>query len=1223
MESYPCSTLTTGCLSVAAQKVLAALKAQYTGRMHGTRHMDNFSGELRLSQNQDNYSKHSELHTQTNTVDKVQSQIFNQVPDMNCSSLSAIALFNTEVNKCTQRKRDEECNWKFRDYGDNGSLFPLNVDDKITPLRNNNPEGEKPFLSRLGTGDWGNPQTVSNVILSEKPREIARRNEKIHLKCPTETCATNLSEEVGVTYSPPRKQRSFGHQQMCSASVCKRFQEGKNGKKFEPERQSGSCNKINVWCLEAKREANKGVMDISLPENITVGMSEKIQLNCFDKVNGEKILISGNEKDKNSLQLLLDHTHWRDESSNREPLKDSLDVSGSSSPDETTNGELDLQIESNEQEPVQKVLGISVPHVLTKATHNTLEDHSMDEVIEGEENESTCFKPCVSVPQSHQKNVQTEAADSIEQEHSATSVVRGTHPCHKGHSQVDERRFGEGCVLQTVSFTKKPGKWKPLHEVSIKTISQETCVKQTVSMPRISNPLPLPSTSHPHTIHPYKTQDTQPFNQQKELQSINKRPVPTVDFQIELKKQGQNESSHSDVPRSSKKKCSASEKNDQMYLEGDKGADVTSASSKLTLALTSDVRICDASRLPREERVRVLEEAGRARALVISMVYENGTTQLDPEQKPPPAVCGILVMLKKSLDSLDLEQMGTSNESVIFLRLEQRPVWAQQDPQDNQDIFTREVLLQMVSGAQSLVCFKAKELFRTTLMHFSRDLNWKQVASCQVLDPQIAAWLLDPADSACCFQDLLNKHCTRPATHPTAPNALGHNKVTQAIASLSHLHRLMVELRNNLQTQGLWQLYSCMEQKMIPLLAAMESHRIYVDKEALKKTSEMLGVLFEKLRLQERCENKKLPKTVLKQQQSTSEAALLQLQDLHPLPKIILEYRQIHKIKSTFLDGILSCVTKSFISSTWNQTSTVSGRLSAKHPNFQALPKQPVQIVKKQNIQGKETELVTVHPRSMFIPQDGWTFLSADFCQVELRLLAHLSSDPALLCIFQNPEADVFTMLASQWKGVSEDGVSSEDREHTKRIVYSVIYGAGKERLSGILGVSAEEASRFQDSFLQTYREVQAFIQCTVQHCHKYGYVRSIMGRRRSLPHVHSTDWGIRNQAERQAVNFVVQGSAADLCKMAMIQICSHVSSSSTLTARLVAQIHDELLFEVEDSQVEDFAVLVKKTMESLQHIDCLKVRLKVPLKVSVSKGRSWGSMCEFSFPHTPTHTSL
>ncbi|XP_051799580.1 DNA polymerase nu [Acanthochromis polyacanthus] len=435
-----------------------------------------------------------------------------------------------------------------------------------------------------------------------------------------------------------------------------------------------------------------------------------------------------------------------------------------------------------------------------------------------------------------------------------------------------------------------------------------------------------------------------------------------------------------------------------------------------------------------------------------------------------------------------------------------------------------------------------------------------------------------------------------------------------------------------------------MERNMIPVLAAMESHQIHVDKEALKRTSDLLGtkmkqleqeahqaagqiflvtsntqlrtVLFEKLRLHERCENKKLPKTINKQQQSTSEAALLQLQDLHPLPKIILEYRQVHKIKSTFVDGVLSCMmSKNYISSTWCQTCAVTGRISAKHPNFQALPRQPLQITKKQYIQGKEEEVVTVHPRAMFIPHEGWTFLAADFCQVELRLLAHLSSDPELLRIFTSPQADVFTMLASQWKGVSEDEVTSEDREHAKRIVYSLVYGAGRERLSGILGVSTEQASRFQDSFLKTYRDVQAFIQTTIQQSHKQGYVRSIMGRRRKLPNINSTDWGIRMQAERQAVNFVVQGSAADLCKMAMIRIFNLVSSSSSLSARLIAQLHDELLYEVEDSHLEQFAALVKSTMENLQHIDHLGVHLKVPLKVAVSSGKSWGSMSELNIP--------
>nr|XP_046236529.1 DNA polymerase nu isoform X2 [Scatophagus argus]XP_046236530.1 DNA polymerase nu isoform X2 [Scatophagus argus]XP_046236531.1 DNA polymerase nu isoform X2 [Scatophagus argus]XP_046236532.1 DNA polymerase nu isoform X2 [Scatophagus argus]XP_046236533.1 DNA polymerase nu isoform X2 [Scatophagus argus]XP_046236534.1 DNA polymerase nu isoform X2 [Scatophagus argus]XP_046236535.1 DNA polymerase nu isoform X2 [Scatophagus argus] len=656
----------------------------------------------------------------------------------------------------------------------------------------------------------------------------------------------------------------------------------------------------------------------------------------------------------------------------------------------------------------------------------------------------------------------------------------------------------------------------------------------------------------------------------------------------------------------------------------------------LNAILTSDRRVKDSEKLNPEEKTEILEKAGKAKALVLTLVHRNGTTQLDPQQKLSSPVCGLLVLMKNNLDCSTPEDSLGPNDCLVYLKLEHTPARALQHTHQSQGLFTRDMLLQVLSGSQLVVCYKAKDLLRTALQCYRRDLSWKQVAGCQIQDPQVSGWLLDPANPSSCYQDLLNKHCKRPLAKPV----FGTKKISQVISGLCSLYCLNMELCSKLQSQGLWELYSDMELNMISVLAAMESHRIHVDKEALKRTSDLLGtkmkqleqeahraagqtflvtsstqlrtVLFEKLCLHKQCENKKLPKTINKQQQSTSEAALLQLQDLHPLPKIILEHRQVHKIKSTFVDGILSCImSKNYISSTWCQTSVVTGRISAKHPNFQALPRQPLQITKTQYIQGKvEEEVVSIHPRAMFIPQEGWTFLAADFCQVELRLLAHLSSDPELLRIFTHPQADVFTMLACQWKGVSEDVVTSEDREHAKRIVYSVVYGAGRERLSGILGVSAEQASQFQDSFLQTYREVQAFIQRTIQHCHKQGYVLSIMGRRRTLPHINSSDWGIRMQAERQAVNFVVQGSAADLCKMAMIRIFNLVSSSSSLSVRLVAQLHDELLYEVEDSQVEHFAGLLKSTMESLQHIDHLGVHLKVPLRVAVSSVENSAPFC-------------
>ncbi|XP_062300432.1 DNA polymerase nu [Scomber scombrus] len=808
-----------------------------------------------------------------------------------------------------------------------------------------------------------------------------------------------------------------------------------------------------------------------------------------------------------------------------------------------------------------------------------------------------------------------------------------------------------------ISLTRRPLKWEPPCSSQEKKVERGVSERKTIR-PKASNPEHLAIAREPQTkaSPSHKTErvlDALTDMYAPKQTQQRQREVVERSHEFTTNASGQIPSSITFKPPKHKRgKFEPHQAANEPKSSNTSETKNQSRAGCLTATLTSDPRVKDSGKLSPDEKMQMLEKAEQVKALVLSMVYRDGTTQLDPEQKLTPPVCGLLVLMKNDLDSSIPEDSLGPNDSLVYLKLEHTPAWAQQHThhQSCQELFTRDMLLRVLSKSQlvAVVCYKAKDLLRTALQFYKQDLNWKQVAGCRIQDPQVSGWLLDPADPSSNYQDLLNKHIR---TSPKTP-ALGTKKVSQVISGLYSLYWLNTELCCKLQSQGLWELYSDMELNMIPVLAAMESHHIHVDKEALRRTSDLLGtkmkqleqeahraagqmflvtsntqlrtVLFEKLRLHERCENKKLPKTVNKQQQSTSEAALLQLQDLHPLPKIILEYRQVHKIKSTFVDGILSCMmSKSYISSMWYQTSAVTGRISAKHPNFQALPRQPLQITKKQYIQGKDEEVVTVHPRAMFIPQEGWGFLAADFCQVELRLLAHLSSDPELLRIFTNPQADVFTMLASQWKGVSEGDVTSEDREHAKRIVYSVVYGAGRERLSGILGVSAEQASRFQDSFLQTYREVQAFIQRTIQQCHKQGYVLSIMGRRRTLRNINSPDWGIRMQAERQAVNFVVQGSAADLCKMAMIRIFNLVSASSSISARLIAQLHDELLYEVEDSQMEQFAALVKSTMESLQHIDLLGVHLRVPLKVAVSCGKSWGSMSELNIPPTSPPPSL
>ncbi|XP_065516772.1 DNA polymerase nu [Lathamus discolor] len=671
--------------------------------------------------------------------------------------------------------------------------------------------------------------------------------------------------------------------------------------------------------------------------------------------------------------------------------------------------------------------------------------------------------------------------------------------------------------------------------------------------------------------------------------------------------------------------------------------DCTSGQSESSENCPFDVR-----NLGCEEKRELLTTINQATAFVTTMIFQDGSSQLNSEQVLTSSVKGFVVLVKKqtgqpcppSYSSTDCTRNAANeNDKLIYLRLEWPSLW--QQAQQAHERFTWQVLFQMLRCKVPIICFNAKDFLRTLLQVYGNEISWKQVADGVVLDPRIAAWLINPSDTVPSFECLIQKYFENPCSMGTVNTDTGtlRNVSYQNLGvNLQKLYNVMMDLARDLQVQGLWQLFCTLELPLLKILAVMETHKIHVNKHELKKTSEILGlrlkeleqeahqvagekflvtsssqlreVLFEKLKLHTLCE--KVHRTEIQQLVSTSEVVLKQLQDLHPLPKIILEYRQVHKMKSTYVDGLRTCMRKGFISSTWNQTGTATGRLSAKHPNIQGISKHPVRITKKQYIKGKEEEMITFSPRTLFVSKKGYTFLAADFSHIELRILADLSSEPELLKLFQVPETtDIFSTLASQWKGIPSDQVQHADREQAKRIVYSVVYGAGKERLADCLGITPLQASQFIESFMQKYRKVHEFTKRTIEQCRNKGYVVSIMGRKRPLANINAQDYKLRTQAERQAVNFVVQGSAADLCKMAMVEIFTSVVISPTLTARLIAQIHDELLFEVEDSQIQEFSALVKRTMESLQQTTALEVPLKVPLKVILTTGKSWGCMTE------------
>ncbi|XP_012879382.1 PREDICTED: DNA polymerase nu isoform X1 [Dipodomys ordii] len=662
-------------------------------------------------------------------------------------------------------------------------------------------------------------------------------------------------------------------------------------------------------------------------------------------------------------------------------------------------------------------------------------------------------------------------------------------------------------------------------------------------------------------------------------------------------------------------------------------------------------QVCDVRYLDDLAKSQLMEMLKQAAALVVTLIYKDGYTQITATQvTPASSVKGIVMLLKSHpentrgpLDSPgvcggSLEEDIVSTERYIYIHTEHPSIPSQE--QEAHSLFARNVLFQTLKCKCPVVCFNAKDFLKTVLQ-LCGEGSWKHVAGFVGLDPKIAAWLIDPSDTAPSFQDLVAKHLEKSTI--VKVSGVNTDSSTRSVSQnvrvdLRILYKLMMDLCSKLKVHGLWKLFCTLELPLIPILAVMENHKIQVNKEEMERTSALLGarlkeleqeahfvsgeqflimsnnqlreILFGKLKLHLLSQKKRLPRMGLQQYPSTSEAVLSSLQGLHPLPKIILEYRQVHKIKSTFVDGFLACMEKGSVSSTWNQTGTATGRLSAKHPNIQGISKHPIQITKPQKFKGEEGQTLTISPRALFVSSQGHTFLTADFSQIELRILAHLSGDPELLKLFQESERDdVFSTLTAQWKDIPVGRVTLADREQTKKAVYSVIYGAGKERLAACLGVTVQETTCFLERFLHKYKKIKDFAQAVISQCHQTGYVTSLMGRRRPLPRISAHDPQLRAQAERQAVNFVVQGSTADLCKMAMIRIFAAVAASPSLTARLVAQIHDELLFEVEDAQIPEFAALVRTTMESLWQVRALELQLQVPLQVSLSTGRSWGDL--------------
>ncbi|KAM1247252.1 hypothetical protein TB2_043362 [Malus domestica] len=366
-----------------------------------------------------------------------------------------------------------------------------------------------------------------------------------------------------------------------------------------------------------------------------------------------------------------------------------------------------------------------------------------------------------------------------------------------------------------------------------------------------------------------------------------------------------------------------------------------------------------------------------------------------------------------------------------------------------------------------------------------------------------------------------------------------------------------------------------------------------------------------------------------KQHPSTDKHCLDLLRDEHPIIPVIKEHRTLAKLLNCTLGSIcslgrLSVRTQKYtLHGHWLQTSTATGRLSMEEPNLQCV-EHMVDFKMNEDGNGNKTDVdqFNINARDYFIPtQDNWLLLTADYSQIELRLMAHFSKDSALTELLSNPHGDVFTMIAARWTGISEESVSSHVRDQTKRLVYGILYGMGANSLAEQLDCSPEEASEKIKNFRSSFPGVASWLNEAVAYCRTKGYIETLKGRKRFLSKIKLGNSEEKSKAQRQAVNSICQGSAADIIKIAMINIYSVIvegverpdSSSHPATnlhilkgrCRILLQVHDELVLEVDPVVIKEAALLLQTSMENA-------VSLRVPLDVKVKVGRSWGSLQPF-----------
>jgi DNA polymerase-1 len=461
---------------------------------------------------------------------------------------------------------------------------------------------------------------------------------------------------------------------------------------------------------------------------------------------------------------------------------------------------------------------------------------------------------------------------------------------------------------------------------------------------------------------------------------------------------------------------------------------------------------------------------------------------------------------------------------------------------------------------------------------------------------------------------MLYSYLLRPTT---AKHDLGTVVLRQENVTLSgtpgehadHLQRLAPLLRQEVEAQSLAKLYETIDLPLAPVLASMERHGVRVDHKALAAMSatmerevrslekaiwklagsefnvnspqQLAEILFDKMGLTLSAKRGRA------KSRSTAADVLEELALTHELPRKVIEYREVAKLKSTYVDALPRLIHPETgrVHTSFSQTGTATGRLSSSDPNLQNIP--------VRSELGRQI-------RAAFAADPGHTLLSADYSQIELRILAHFSGDPVLVEAFRNGE-DIHARTAQEVFGVGPMAQTAEHRRAAKAINFGIIYGQTPFGLAAQLGIDQKEAAQFISAYFARYRGVKAYLDRSLAEARKAGVTRTMFGRVRPVPEITSPQPNLRSFAERTALNTPLQGTAADLIKLAMIAIHRRLAEEKW-QARMILQVHDELLFEAPPAEMERLRALVRKEMENVHS-------LTVPLVVDLKAGPNWRDM--------------